>query len=84
MSAAHFTLNGEQDGVKYTTTQNNDTYSTVFAGQGLEGSFTFTGNEVHNNSNPLEILRTKLFSHELPDQSNYDYRKVFHTSTYFV
>ena len=84
MEAQHFTLNGELDGVKFSTTNNNGRYTTVFGGQGLQGSFNFGQHELQSNSNPLEVLRAKLFAHDLPDQGNYDYHKVFQTSTYFV
>ena len=84
MDSKHFTYNGELDGVKFSTVNNNGRYTTVFGGQGLEGTFNYGSDELNSNSNPLEVLRTKLFAHDLPSQGNYDYHKVFQTSTYFV
>ena len=79
-----FTLNGTHNGVSYTTVRDNGRYNVVFAGQGLEGSFHFSDDDAETGANPLEVLRSKLFANDLPDQSNVSVEHVFKTSTYFV
>ena len=79
-----FELEGASDGIEFKTVKDGLTYTTTFNGKGISGEFKFYESEIQDNANPLEVLHSRLFHTQLPDQSKVDPQKVFETPTYFV
>ena len=84
MNTENFTLNGTKDGITFSTVKQQDTYSTVFEGNGFKATFHFKDNEI-NGKNPLDMLRSKISTtNPVPDQFNVTSDMIYTPSTYFV
>ena len=84
MNTENFTLNGSEDGITFNTTKDQDTYQTVFKGNGFEATFHFKDNEI-NGRNPLDMLRDKISTiNSVPNQFAVPSNAVYNPPTYFV